>query len=41
MGASDVNDFVQQGGNINQTMMPDAMVTAEADKGNLVPIDAM
>ncbi len=41
MGASDVNEFVQQGGNVQQTMMPDAKVTSEADKGNLVPIDAM
>jgi hypothetical protein len=41
MGASDVNEFVQQGGNINQTMMPDQNVLDEANKGNLVPIGAM
>lgn len=41
MGASDVNDFVAQGGNVQQTMMPDDTVLEEAQKGNLVPIGAM
>lgn len=39
MGASDVNDFVQQGGNVAPTTMPDQTVLAEAQKGNMVPID--
>ena len=40
MGASNVNEFVQQGGNVAPTMMPDETVLNEADKGNLVPIGA-
>jgi hypothetical protein len=38
MGASDVNNFVAQGGNIQQSMVPDQTVLDEAQKGNLVPI---
>lgn len=40
MGASNVNEFVQQGGGVAPTMMPDETVLSEADKGNLVPIGA-
>lgn len=41
MGASNVNEFVQQGGGVQQTMMPDQTVMDEAQKGNLVPMGAL
>lgn len=38
-GASDVNEFVQQGGGMMQpTVMPDQMVQQQAQQGNIVPM---
>jgi hypothetical protein len=37
MGAKDVNDFVKRGGNIQPSVMPDAMAQQQLQAGNLQP----
>ena len=39
MGAKNVNDFVMKGGGVKINMMQDALVQAEAAKGNMVSVE--
>jgi hypothetical protein len=39
MGAKNVNEFVMKGGAAKVNMMQDELVRAEAQKGNMVPIE--